>query len=165
MTRIDPGDQAKGLTAEGSGRVSMYLAHRLIHSYTIECNYNSSRVGNEIAPADCDPGGSAVTPASPFTTNPEKYNPAVFAGVGRACVIALLDIRGHNPCSRISKSKFKTLDRVRNVVMMEVRSRKEYIGKAISRERRRSIVNPSQDRKTAGGAGGAGYLTYWFSAL
>ncbi|KAJ1433140.1 hypothetical protein B484DRAFT_17801, partial [Ochromonadaceae sp. CCMP2298] len=41
MTRIDPGDQAKGLTAEGSGRVSMYLAHKMIHSYTIECNYNS----------------------------------------------------------------------------------------------------------------------------
>ena len=140
MTRIDPGDQAKGLSAEGSGRVSMYLAHGIIHSYTIECNYNTSRVGNEIAPTDTDPCGAAVTPASPFTTNPEKYTPNTFAGVGRACVIALLDIRGHNPCSRISKSKFKTLDRVRNSVMMEVRSRKEYIGKAVNRQRRRSIV-------------------------
>jgi hypothetical protein len=140
MTRIDPGDQAKGLTAEGSGRVSMYLAHGIIHSYTIECNYNTSRVGNEIALSDCEPGGAADNPASPFTTNPEKYTPATFAGVGRACVIALLDIRGHNPCSRLPKSKFKTLDRVRNAVMMEVRSRKEYIGKAVNRERRRSMA-------------------------
>ena len=145
MTRIDPGDQAKGLTAEGSGRVSMYLAHKMIHSYTIECNYNTSRVGNEIAPPDTDPCGEAVNPPSAFTTNPEKYTPSVYAGVGRACVIALLDIRGHNPCSRLSKSKFKTLDRVRNSVMMEVRSRKDYIGKAISRDRRRSVL--SSDRR------------------
>ena len=158
MTRIDPGDQAKGLTAEGSGRVSMYLAHKIIHSYTIECNYNTSRVGNEIAPPDNDPCGTAINPVSSFTTNPEKYTPTTFAGVGRACVIALLDIRGHNPCSRISKSKFKTLDRVRNAVMMEVRSRKEYIGKAISRERRRSIT--SLERKSHLNNGdGAGALS------
>lgn len=146
MTRIDPGDQAKGLTAEGSGRVSMYLAHKMIHSYTIECNYNTSRVGNEIAPPDCDPCGEAVNPASSFTTNPEKYTPSVFAGVGRACVIALLDIRGHNPCSRLSKSKFKTLDRVRNAVMMEVRSRKEYIGKSVTRDSRRRPVMQADRR-------------------
>ena len=36
MSRIDPGDMEKGLTAEGSGRVATYLAHRLIHSYTLE---------------------------------------------------------------------------------------------------------------------------------
>jgi len=36
MKRIDPGDMEKGLTAEGSGRVATYLAHRLIHSYTLE---------------------------------------------------------------------------------------------------------------------------------
>lgn len=49
MVRIDACDQAKGLTAEGSGRVATYLKHKLIHSYTIECNYNTSRIGNEIA--------------------------------------------------------------------------------------------------------------------
>lgn len=149
MTRIDPGDQAKGLTAEGSGRVSMYLAHGLVHSYTIECNYNTSRVGNEIAPCDNDPGGECVTSPSAFTTCPDKYTPSIFAGVGRACIIALLDIRGHNPCSRIAKSKFKTLDRVRNSVMMEVRSRREYIGKAINRDRRRTVV--AQERKLGPG--------------
>ena len=35
MTRIDPGDQAKGLTAEGSSRASTYPAHGIIHSSTL----------------------------------------------------------------------------------------------------------------------------------
>ena len=47
-------------------------------------------------------------------------------GVGRACIIALLDIRNQNPCSRISTSKTKTLDRVRQGICEEVRSKREY---------------------------------------
>ncbi|RYY84289.1 hypothetical protein EON63_09570 [archaeon] len=31
-----------------------------------------------------------VTPPSPFTTNPEKYTPSSYHGVGRACVTAML---------------------------------------------------------------------------
>jgi len=135
MSRIDMCDQAKGLSAEGSGRVATYLKHKLIHSYTIECNYNTSRVGNEIAAPDIDPGGSIVTAASAFTTNPEKYTPSIYHGVGRACVIAILDLRGHNPCSRIPKSKFKTLDRIRSSIMIEVRSKKEFFGKVVTRRR------------------------------
>jgi hypothetical protein len=145
MYRIDPGDQAKGLTAEGSGRVATYLAYGLIHSYTIECNYNTSRVGNEVPPTEQEMGGHDVTAATTFTTNPEKYTPASYAGVGRACIIAILDLKGHNPCSRIPKSKFKTLDRFRNAVVMEVRSRKEYFGKKLDRERRKSV----QERKVS----------------
>lgn len=146
MFRIDPGDQAKGLTAEGSGRVHTYLAYGLVHSYTLECNYNTSRIGNEVAPPEQEILGQNVTPPSPFTTNPEKYTPSSWSGVGRACIVAMLDIRGQNPCSRIPKSKFKTLDRVRNAVVMEVRNRKEYQGKQMSRERRRSIA----DKKLTG---------------
>ena len=37
MKRIDPGDVEKGLTAEGSGRVATYLAHKLIHRYVSVC--------------------------------------------------------------------------------------------------------------------------------
>jgi hypothetical protein len=141
MVRIDPGDQAKGLTAEGSGRVATYLAYGLIHSYTIECNYNTSRIGNEVPPPEQEIGGQYITPASAFTTNPEKYTPSTYAGVGRACVIALLDLRGQNPASRIPKSKFKTFERIRNAVVLEVRSRKEYFGKKMDKDRRRSVSN------------------------
>jgi len=132
MYRIDPGDQAKGLTAEGSGRVSTYLSYGLIHSYTLECNYNTSKVGNEVAPTDNENFGKNVTVASPYTTNPEKYTPNSYASVGRACVVAILDLRGQNPCSRINKSKHKTLDRLRKSVMMEVRAKKEFIGKPVN---------------------------------
>ena len=128
MTRIDPGDRGAGLTAEGSGRVSTYLHYNLIHSYTLECNYNSSKSGNEIPPTEHDPLGDSHnhTQSSPFTTYPEKYTPASWAGVGRACIIAMLDLRNQNPCSRIPRSKAKTLSRYRHSVSQEVRARKEY---------------------------------------
>jgi hypothetical protein len=48
------------------------------------------------------------------------------AGVGRACLIALLDIRNQNPCSRITTSKYKTLDKVRQNVLEEVQRKWEY---------------------------------------
>jgi hypothetical protein len=150
MFRTDPGDQAKGLTAEGSGRVWTYLAHGLIHSYTIECNYNTSRVGNEIAAPETDPGGTSVTQPSNFTTNPEKYTPSTWAGVGRACVVAILDLKAHNPCSRITRSKLKTLERVRNFVMMEVRNKREFLGKAMNRDRRRKELKSGSDKNTPG---------------
>ena len=47
-------------------------------------------------------------------------------GVGRACLIALLDIRNQNPCSRITTSKYKTLDKVRQNVLEEVQRKWEY---------------------------------------
>ena len=131
MTRIDPGDRGANLTAEGSGRVSNYLQHKIVHSYTLECNYNCSKSGNEVPPVDApgaDTGGlsSNQQPASLFTTYPDKFTPAIWGSVGRACIIAMLDIRGFNPCSRILKSKHKTLSRYRSAVLQEVRQRKEY---------------------------------------
>jgi len=72
MSRIDPGDMAKGLTAEGSGRVANFLAYGIIHSYTLECNYNCSRSVNEVPPCEQDPQSSFAgnnTPASPFSNN------------------------------------------------------------------------------------------------
>ena len=48
------------------------------------------------------------------------------AGVGRACLMALLDIRNQNPCSRITTSKYKTLDKVRQSVLEEVQRKWEY---------------------------------------
>lgn len=131
MARIDPGDMAKGLTAEGSGRVDTYLSHGLIHSYTLECNYNTGRVGNEVPPTLEEENHNNIvtantTTAAVYTGNPEKYTPASYASVGRACVIAMLDLRGMNKSSRIPKSKYKTLERLRQFVAAEVRGRREY---------------------------------------
>jgi hypothetical protein len=126
MSRIDPGDMDKGLTAEGSGRVNTYLAHGVIHSYTLECNYNTGKTGNEVAPTEAEHGGQHTSPASTYTPNPERYTPHSWASVGRACVVAILDLRNHNPCSRIPKSKIKSLERIKQIVEGEVRSRKEF---------------------------------------
>ena len=90
MTRIDPCDQAKGLTAEGSGRVATYLAYGLIHSYTLECNYNCSKYSNEIVPVNNAHllGNEDPTNVAPFSTySSEKYTPSSYACVGRACLI------------------------------------------------------------------------------
>jgi hypothetical protein len=135
MARIDPGDMAKGLTAEGSGRVATYLSHGLIHSYTLECNYNTGRVGNEVPPTLDEENNNAVvtantTCAANYTGNPEKYSPASYASVGRACIVAMLDVRGLNKSSRIPKSKYKTLERLRQFVAAEVRGRREYRNQA-----------------------------------
>jgi hypothetical protein len=139
MTRVDAGD---GLTAEGSGRVSTYLQYGLVHSYTLECNYNMSKYQNEVTIPHHDPKGQQVTPPSPYATSSEKYTPGIYAGVGRACLIALLDLRGHNPCSRIPTSKYKTLERLRYSLVTEVKLRQEYRGQVLSTTRKKAI--PSQ---------------------
>eukprot|EP00605_Chrysophyceae_sp_TOSAG23-4_P001504 GSChrysophyteH1.ASY1.ANO1.1648.1 assembled CDS len=131
MQRIDPGDRGANLTAEGSGRVATYLQQNIVHSYTLECNYNCSKSGNDVPPVDSpgsDTGGhpSNQQAASAFTTYPDKFTPAIWASVGRACVVAMMDIREINPASRIPKSKHKTLSRYRSAVLQEVRQRKEY---------------------------------------
>jgi hypothetical protein len=126
MTRIDPGD---GMTAEGSSRVYSYLAHKLIHSYTLECNYNTGRICNEIPLPEGDLGDSCTHLAyrSWSATSPlEKYTPASYENVGQACVIALLDIRGQNPCPRIGRSRWRTLERLRQAAVADVRALSEY---------------------------------------
>ncbi len=126
MSRIDPGDQAKGLTAEGCGRVSTYLDYGLVHSYTLECNYNQSKYGNEVPPCENDPNGQYTTPPSAYTTNPEPYTPSSWGGVGRACLVAILDVKSQNPCSRIPKSSYKSLDKMKLIVYDEVKMKKEF---------------------------------------
>ena len=37
-------DKREGLSKEGSGRVALYKATGIIHSYTLECNYACGRV-------------------------------------------------------------------------------------------------------------------------
>jgi hypothetical protein len=148
MSRIDPGDSRKGLTAEGSGRVSTYLKYNVIHSYTIECNYNTSRVGNEVPPTSENPDGILDdSVGSSFTPNPEKYAWHHWESVGRASIIAMLDIRGINPCSRIPKSRYRSLEKVRDVVSTEVRNRSDCQG---ALQKKSNGVH--SHRITAGGA-------------
>ena len=136
----------KGLTAEGSGRVATYLSHGIIHSYTLECNYNTSKIGNEVPPTvENTLGQTQDFPVSaPYNTSPEKYTPQTYYGVGRACLIAMLDIRNINPCSRIPNSKYQSLDKLRAVVNKEVTLRKEF---RLARMKQRSASIPRQSKQ------------------
>lgn len=41
-------DKGDGLSKEGSGRVALYKATNIVHSYTLECNYNTGKYINII---------------------------------------------------------------------------------------------------------------------
>jgi hypothetical protein len=43
-------DRGCGLSREGSGRVGIYKATGLLHSYTLECNYQTGRRINHLHP-------------------------------------------------------------------------------------------------------------------
>lgn len=95
-----------GLSKEGTGRVAIYKSTGIIHSYTLECNYNTGKIINPVAPANGDNGR-----ASPLTVIgiPPKYTPSIFENVGRALAIAALDMTDTNPWSRVTFSKYKHL--------------------------------------------------------
>ena len=150
MQRVDPGDRSSGLTAEGSGRVSTYLSHKLVHSYTLECNYNCSKFQNEVAATEGPCRGKNVNQPSAFATTSERFTPSIWEGVGRASMVSMLDLRGHNPCSRLPMTRVKTLERVRLAVMGEVRQKAEYRGTQASGMASR------HRRTTTGGASGNG---------
>ena len=159
MTRIDPGDAKKGLTAEGSGRVATYLHYGIIHSYTIESNYNCSRTGNDVPACEVDPLGSfGDKDGFQYTPNPEKYTTVSYNSVGRAVLIAMLDIRNVNPASRIPRSRHRSLENMRQKMLDMVKNKKEY-RQAAAALRRQTAPSVAQLRRggksgarTAGGA-------------
>ena len=102
-------EDKNGQTKEGSGRVALYAKTKLPHLYTVEANYVSSRLLARVPPASGDDGR-----ASPPSRNlhPVKYTPEVLNDVGRALMIAALDLHGvdANPWSRLPASEFRTLE-------------------------------------------------------
>ncbi|XP_021248461.1 cytosolic carboxypeptidase-like protein 5 isoform X6 [Numida meleagris] len=68
-------DKRDGQSKEGSGRVAVYKALGIIHSYTLECNYNTGRSVNSI-PLACHDNGRASPPPPPAF--PSKYTVELF---------------------------------------------------------------------------------------
>ena len=116
---------------EGSGRVALYRETGFGHAYVVEANYVTGRLlgrtaecaREEEAEAGGSRGGGAHTSsrspdARPVTppcksSRPVKYDPDVWRGVGRALLIAALDLKGANPWSRVPGSELRTLEGVR----------------------------------------------------
>lgn len=114
-------DKRDGMSKEGSGRVAIYKATGIIHSYTLECNYNCGRTVNCLPPATCDNGCATPPPLPGF---PPKYTPEIYEEVGRAMAVAVLDMNNTNPWTRLPLSEFTSLEGVKNWVRRFVKSSK-----------------------------------------
>ncbi|XP_077367536.1 cytosolic carboxypeptidase-like protein 5 isoform X3 [Festucalex cinctus] len=114
-------DKRDGQSKEGSGRVAVHKAIGILHSYTLECNYNTGKALNPI-PAACHDNGRATPPLMPMF--PIKYTPEIFEQVGRAVAISALDMAECNPWPRLVLSEHNCLGNLRAWVLKHVRSTK-----------------------------------------
>ncbi|XP_056669141.1 cytosolic carboxypeptidase-like protein 5 isoform X6 [Monodelphis domestica] len=112
-------DRRDGQSKEGSGRVAIYKASGIIHSYTLECNYNTGRSVNSI-PAACHDNGRASPPPPPAFRS--RYTVELFEQVGRAVAIAALDMAECNPWPRIVLSEHSCLNNLRAWMLRHVRN-------------------------------------------
>ncbi|XP_075391635.1 cytosolic carboxypeptidase-like protein 5 isoform X1 [Tenrec ecaudatus] len=112
-------DRRDGQSKEGSGRVAIHKASGIIHSYTLECNYNTGRSVNSI-PAACHDNGRASPPPPPAF--PSRYTVELFEQVGRAMAIAALDMAECNPWPRIVLSEHNSLTNLRAWMLKRVRN-------------------------------------------
>ncbi|KAM4043212.1 cytosolic carboxypeptidase-like protein 5 isoform 1-T3 [Anomaloglossus baeobatrachus] len=114
-------DKRDGQSKEGSGRVSIHKATGIIHSYTLECNYNTGRCVNTI-PGACHDSGRATPPPPPAF--PPKFTTDIFEQVGRAVAVAVLDIEECNPWPRLIMSEYSGLSNLRAWMLKHVRNTK-----------------------------------------
>ncbi|MGH0166612.1 UNVERIFIED_CONTAM: hypothetical protein FKN15_051352 [Acipenser sinensis] len=112
-------DKRDGQSKEGSGRVAIHKATGMIHSYTLECNYNTGRSVNTV-PSACHDNGRASPPPPPAF--PPKYTIELFEQVGRAVAIAALDMADCNPWPRIVMSEHNSLPNLHAWMLKHVRN-------------------------------------------
>lgn len=70
-------DRRGGMSREGSGRVAVLKTTGLVHSYTLECNYNTGKLVNILPPCVKE----SKTSAAVTSMVPPKYTPQVFEEV------------------------------------------------------------------------------------
>ncbi|EAN88195.1 Carboxypeptidase-like protein [Trypanosoma cruzi] len=100
---------ATGKTGEGrdtSSRVTLYQETGLVHSYTIEASYV---IGNTLNPIVGLSSCGVDEPEVIQGTFCPKYSQAVFADIGKGLLVALLDLKGCNPISRLSNTQFHSV--------------------------------------------------------
>ncbi|KAM4692949.1 cytosolic carboxypeptidase-like protein 5 [Discoglossus pictus] len=129
-------DKRDGQSKEGSGRVAVHKATGIIHSYTLECNYNTGRCVNTI-PTACHDNGRASPPPPPAF--PPKYTTDLFEQVGRAVAIAALDLQECNPWPRLVMSEYNNLTNLRAWMLKHVRNTK---GVSTGISKKKSVKTP-----------------------
>jgi len=103
-------DKRDGMCKDGSGRVAIYKATGIVHSYTLECNYNTGITINSL-PGNDEP-----------VQFPFRYTPVTWQGVGKALAVAALDMTGENPNSNVQHSEFNTMDTLRLSVLKQIQN-------------------------------------------
>ena len=89
---------------DGSSRAAMYRLTGLPLVFTLECNYNRGNSPNELPRRHIADGVDAgsLTPDGPSSREiSPKYDPTCWGDIGKAIAIAVLDMSGANPCSRL----------------------------------------------------------------
>lgn len=97
---------ATGKTGEGrdnSSRVTLYQRTGMIHSYTIEASHVVGNALNGVAALMNSPVEEAEVQQN--GTCP-RYTTAMFGDVGKALLVALLDLKGWNPMSRLTATAY-----------------------------------------------------------
>lgn len=72
-------DKKDGLSREGSGRVACLKLTGLVRSYTLECNYNTGRIVNQVVSRPLNTGFVDAPESSSF--QPPRYTVELFEGV------------------------------------------------------------------------------------
>ena len=134
----------KGVSKEGSGRVALYRETKMVHVYTMECNYNMGRHARGTPNA----GGSHSGRASPGVTKRSyvpKYTAENWQDVGKGLAIAILDLYQMNPWSRVEQSEFRSHSGLRKAIEASVI--KSQVASAAADESKRRNIGRKQGSK------------------
>ena len=166
MTAVDKNGDCKS----GTGRVALFRETdgRVPHLYTVEANYNCSRLLNRVTEKtrgshgdDRDVAGSEEAPpglarrtrlpSSGKQKRPggpaRRYDPETLRGVGRALLVAALDLREENPWSRVPSSAFGSVRSVRNWAKAAARGDAHAAGDDAESESDGEDGEPSETRR------------------
>ena len=128
----DACDWMAGGAHDGSARSAVYAAtlqqgQALPLVYTLECNYDSGVAANDLFPRHGVKIGfetGRMSPEPPPTTNiSPKYSPESWEDVGKALALAMLDLSGANPCSRLGPADCAALTKLRASVASALQRR------------------------------------------
>jgi hypothetical protein len=113
MSAKDPKDHH---SKEGSGRVALFHATGLVHTYTVECSYYMSRPLHAIVQSANSRGGKRFVDSIVYNCSSliPVHNRQFFNEVATGMLLAVLDLEGLNPNSRIPYSEFRTLESIKD---------------------------------------------------
>ena len=115
-----------GLSREGSGRVGIFKATNVTGCYTLECNFQTGKRMNVLTPK-FNLETNEIEPEDPLTDRNSKhykdmrtpnYCVEIFEDVGTAICIALIELTGKNPITRMATSCYKNVESVRREVIV-----------------------------------------------